>query len=718
MRIDTISLIFSCFVAAFLGIAVLIRNLKNPAYRNFSLFCCFLLARDFLCLTKGFENHVFYDPQLFLLVSLFIGPISLLWLRELQPSSSNLIKRAKWFYLILLVGIGIAVFLPGYHRWKGLLLTLTEATYLIPAYLWTAVLAKSEKTEVLPREKLRYRYALWGLVVVVALHLTDTLYFSDLSSVVPLGTLARAIYLIFLFQLFIQRELLTAQELLSRAFLFGSISLILSGIYWLLVSWVGSRPSLFLFNTVVASFAIMVLFEPLKAAVSHLMDKLFLKKKVQLESELNNLAEDLRGIGDPRELSSKIARSLKQVLGIDRAALYLLEKDGVNYLRADSRFEEPSCELSSANPLIEYMTLRRGRPFIGDSIRTDLQSFHSTQGRRFLEDCLETLRQLEADLVIPFFYSDRVVGFIAAPLSERIILSTDLLRLFVPVSRQIALLLKSAQALSISREREQLATIGEMAAGLAHEIKNPLGAIKGAADLLSQENHSESEQEYLKIIQDEANRLSGVLTRFLDFAKPRKQDPESSCNPLKVVEHTAALCIQDSKIGFSVHADQSDIEAVVDPEILKQVLVNLFLNAMQAMEGQQNASLTVLIKEIKNRRRWAWGIPFFKTIEGWGKLGEQSDVPFVEIEVKDNGPGISVINRAKVFTPFFTTKAKGTGLGLAICLRLIESAGGTIQIRPNIPRGTRVILHLPAMFRSPKTSLANISPAFSPEGAR
>lgn len=716
MRIDTISLILSCFVAAFLGIAVLIRNFKNPGYRSFSLFCVILLARDFLCLMKGFEKTALYDPQVFLMVSLFLGPTSLLWLKELQPNCSGLIDRIKWFYLPLLGVIGVASFFPGYSRWSGLLIALTETSYLVPAYLWTAVLVRSEKQETLPREKMRYRYASWGLVVVIALHLTDTLYFSDLSTIVPLGTLARSLFLIFLFQLFIQRELLTAQELVSRAFLFGSLSLILSGIYWLLVSWVDSRPGLFLFNTFVASFAIMVLFEPLKNAVSRLMNMVFLRKNVQLESELNALAEDLRGIADPRELSIKIAASLKRVLGIDKAVLFLLEKDGLSYLRADGRFEELGGELSSANPLVEYMTLRRGRPFVGDSIRTDLQSFHSAQGRKFLEDCLESLRNLGADLVVPFFYSDKVVGFVAAPLSERIILSTDLLRLFVPVSRQIALLLKSAQALTVCRDREKLVTIGEMAAGLAHEIKNPLGAIKGAAELLTHEKNPESAEEYLKIIQDEANRLSGVLTQFLDFAKPRKQDPESVCDPLKVIEHTAALCMRDAKVSFLVHSDRSDLSVEADPEILKQVLLNLFLNAIQAMEGQADAALKVLVTEIKPRRRWAWGIPLFKTIEGWERSAEQPDKPFVEIEVQDNGPGISPVDRNKIFTPFFTTKPKGTGLGLAICLRLIESIGGTIQVRPNTPKGTRVILHLPVATKSPKP-ISSSFPVLSPQGA-
>lgn len=147
MRIDTISLILSCFVAAFLGIAVLIRNFKNPVYRSFSLFCGILLARDFLCLMKGFEKTALYDPQIFLLLSLFVGPISLLWLKELQPDSSSLIARTKWFYLPLLGAIGFVSFFSGYSRWSGLLIALTEATYLIPAFFGRLCLLKvsSEK---------------------------------------------------------------------------------------------------------------------------------------------------------------------------------------------------------------------------------------------------------------------------------------------------------------------------------------------------------------------------------------------------------------------------------------------------------------------------------------------------------------------------------------------------------------------------------------------
>ncbi|NDC23502.1 MAG: hypothetical protein EB078_02005, partial [Proteobacteria bacterium] len=623
MRIDTITLIVSAFVSAFLAIAVLIKNFRNPLYISFSLFCGVLLTRDVLCLMRGFEHPVLFNQTLFLWVTLFVGLSSLWWLSELRPTQKKRLKHLAIPYATLLLGLGLTTFWLNADRYGSLILAIAEATFLFPAYVWTVTMVRATQEEELPREKVRYRYAVWGLVLVVGLHLTDTLYFTEQSAIVPLGTLARSVYLIFLFQLFIQRELLTTPELLSRIFLFGVISVVLSLIYWLLVSWVDTRPGLFLFNTFIASFAIMVLFDPLRSAVSRLMKKLFLKRDIELERELNALADDLRGIADPVELSRRIRESLKLVLGIEKASLYLLERDGVSYVRAELASGEPASELSASSSLAEYMTLRRGRPFVVESLRSDLESFHSTQGKKFVEDCLESLKQLAVDLIIPFFYDAKVIGFVAAPLSEKIIVSNDLLRLFVPVARQIALLLKSAQTLTVLRDRDKLAAIGEMAAGLAHEIKNPLGAIKGAAELLSDDKNEKEASEYLAIIKAEADRLSGVLTQFLDYARPRRHDPESSCWPLKVIEHTAALVLRDSKVKFAVQSDANDIQADVDPEILKQVLLNLFLNAIQALDETPDGTLKVVVKEIKPKFRWGLGIPLYKAFEGWRSPQEQ-----------------------------------------------------------------------------------------------
>ncbi|MBI4405718.1 MAG: hypothetical protein HY537_16290, partial [Deltaproteobacteria bacterium] len=278
----------------------------------------------------------------------------------------------------------------------------------------------------------------------------------------------------------------------------------------------------------------------------------------------------------------------------------------------------------------------------------------------------------------------------------RIALSNEQLRLFIPISRQAALLLKNAQALTRLRSRERLAAVGEMAAGLAHEIKNPLGAIKGAAELLKGNVSKEADSEFLEIILDETDRLSSVLSDFLDYAKPRRVLPQTSCDPMHVIDRTASMILRDSKVSLDIRSEwQGLIEA--DPEVLKQVLLNLILNAVQATEGMDDRRIEVWVREAKPKRLFAFAdaVPIYKTWEGWNLAKAVSQKSSIEIEVKDNGCGIPPEDLPRIFQPFYTTKPKGTGLGLAICQRLIEGMGGHIHVKPNKPHGTIFAVRLP-----------------------
>lgn len=335
-----------------------------------------------------------------------------------------------------------------------------------------------------------------------------------------------------------------------------------------------------------------------------------------------------------------------------------------------------------------------------ETIESDRDSFHSAQPRRFCQSCLESLRKIGADFIIPLLHESRLVGFCAVSTGERLALSNEQLRLFTPVARQIALSLKNVQAFALLRDRDKLAVVGEMAAGLAHEIKNPLGAIKGAAQLLKTETSvGESPSgEFLKIILDETDRLSGVLTDFLDYAKPRRTYPQTSCDPLRVIEHTAALILQDSKINIEMVSERTGIRIEADPEGLKQVLLNLFLNAIQAMQGfTDSPNLKIEVREIRPKKLFplAESLPLYKIWEGWQALTNSPSRAFLEISVKDNGVGIAAEDLSRIFVPFYTTKPKGTGLGLAVCQRLIEGMGGSIHVRANRPAGTVFTIHLP-----------------------
>jgi signal transduction histidine kinase len=248
------------------------------------------------------------------------------------------------------------------------------------------------------------------------------------------------------------------------------------------------------------------------------------------------------------------------------------------------------------------------------------------------------------------------------------------------------------------RDRDKLAAIGEMAAGLAHEIKNPLGAISGAAQLLRESREaSPSDHEFLGIILDETRRLSGVVSDFLDYAKPRRNQPQMSCDPIRVIEHTASLAVRDARISWELRAESEGLALEADPEILKQCLLNLFLNATQAMEGRDRPFLRVSVRELRPRKIFSSSdaLPWQKVLEGWDVLKGAPSVPYIEIEVEDNGRGIADVDLPRIFEPFYTTKARGTGLGLAITKRLVEEMGGTIAVRSRFGAGTTFTLHLP-----------------------
>ncbi len=630
-----------------------------------------------------------------------IGP-AIFWLL------SEITHQKKWFRKVIFLYSVLTAFLVGFFtlssqtKWGNIQVALSHFSILIPAFFSVLIFSRAEKAKELTRERLRLRNAKWGALISIAFFLTDALRMSGVIDVPPLGTLGRTLYLFFIFQTFIQRELLTVDEILTKMVQFSGVALMLSSIYLLLLSWVGDQKGLFFFNTFIASFVVIVLFDPIRTQATWLTRKILLKRNFLLESELTKLSNELLGVVDPLEISRRLAVTLKKTLGVKEANLYLLDRDQLSYVGFGSLTESLD-ELSVSSPLVEYTSLRRGRPFVVETIENDRDTFREAQSRKFCEKCVDTMRNLSADLLIPFQHESKLIGFCAVLATDKNVFSNEQLRLFIPIARQVAVLLKSSQNFLHLRDRDKLAAIGEMAAGLAHEIKNPLGAIRGAAELL--EDHQPESKELLKIIKDETDRLAGVLSDFLDYAKPRRNTPEVVCDPVKVIEHVSQMVIRDTKVQFHLNIEKN-VRIKADPEILKQILLNLFLNAIQAVAEAENPSLSVTVREVGPKPLFWFSnkIPLHKVIEGWEVLEEKSRPPFAEIEVKDNGVGINQEDASRLFIPFYTTKPQGTGLGLPISQRLVESLGGSIQVKPNKPKGTIFTVHIPlSSFKEKET---------------
>ncbi len=232
---------------------------------------------------------------------------------------------------------------------------------------------------------------------------------------------------------------------------------------------------------------------------------------------------------------------------------------------------------------------------------------------------------------------------------------------------------KSRIELSVMEENvkrvEKMAAMGEMAAGLAHEIKNPLAALSGAIQLLKEDTQFDDDQDKLmQIVLREADRLSSLVSEFLLFAKPQQGNPEI-IRLDKTIEETIGLFKQDDscrgRITF-IKKIPSDLFVKMDSGHLRQVLWNLLLNAAEAIEG----SGTICID-----------------------MYSQSD-GLICVKVADDGCGISNETIQSIFDPFFTTKKSGTGLGLSIVHRLLESYGGRLDVVSEPGKGSTFSLML------------------------
>jgi two-component system sensor histidine kinase PilS (NtrC family) len=234
---------------------------------------------------------------------------------------------------------------------------------------------------------------------------------------------------------------------------------------------------------------------------------------------------------------------------------------------------------------------------------------------------------------------------------------------------------------------DKMAAIGLLAAGMAHEIRNPLAALSGSIQLLQSELKLDDHQQHLmKITLRESERLNALITDFLLFAHP-PQTHKMVLDLGKMIEETLDLFTHSPSChpGISIFRPNPSkkILAEVDAEQMKQVFWNLLINASQAMHD--GGEIRIRLQKTEDGS----GIPYFFR-------PPKKEKTWVKIEISDSGKGITPVEKEKIFEPFFTTKAGGTGLGLAIVHKIIENHSGLIKVESEVGRGSTFTILLPA----------------------
>ncbi|MGZ3697031.1 MAG: two-component system sensor histidine kinase NtrB, partial [Bdellovibrionota bacterium] len=454
-------------------------------------------------------------------------------------------------------------------------------------------------------------------------------------------------------------------------------------------AWIENSPGLFFLNSFIASFLLIMLLDPLRRIVGYFTERLLTQKHLRLQQTLRESQRKLTGIVDQGTLFQAILLTADQTLQPEWAALFTLRSDGTKYRRVRTNGIEPEMrpgepavltELLADHPLLAYCERlhRKGElPILLDQIiESEIDRSASRVQCEALAALIQGLRALGSNLLIPLFDAGKILGFVTLRVPqppEPWGNNWGLLPVIYPFFEQAAQTLRNMEVYVRQREKERLATIGEMAAGLAHEIRNPLGAIKGAAQFLDPTS-DKPESRFLNIILEEVDRLNRVVTQFLDYSKPlttefKRVDLTKLTD--KTVELMAASVNPGIRLIFQPSAEPA--YAMVNGEQIQQVLLNFIQNALKALDGRLDGVIRV-----------------------WIELGAPEALSReVTISVEDNGNGIKRENLEKLFIPFFTTSPSGTGLGLSISQKIIEVHRGRIEVATEEGRFTRFSMVLP-----------------------
>ncbi len=729
---SSISALLSALTLVLLG-AVLLSRSRRPAYRAFIVLCSNMLLWHLFNIFRGGDRAAYLSLSAQIALPLTLVGFLRTWLnsgRDGSAPSRRAVGAPRYAWLAVLLAEVALLYaytrrgsgaLPSSSRWVASLPSVLQVATLFSLYaalspLWRAYLSTLSRVD-----KRRLLYLIGVGVLCITAAAIDYLPQPLGRGGPAIGSLLTIVYLYFLQQTLVMDRLLDINELLGRVVVLSAFVLLLSAVQTVL-TLIGVQPQQVV--TVVA-FLILLLYEPLRVVLEKQVQRITTRERTELQHSLAELRQLLPNVIDPREAVRLVLAVFEDTRRLTQAAIYLLEADGSGYELVGS--------FGSSRPALRLDTAAR-RPFWIRLIATRqpitlerLQYEHGQTGPsdaaaiENLDAIARVLVEVQASAVLGIFSgtgsssgstapvpggSEKTSGEFASPdvllgllcikdkdPGERLndSFSVGDLDIYAGIAAQLSITLQNSKLYDRMKERDRLAALGQMAAGLAHEIRNPLGAIKGAAELIAPGRDGrlpadEDVAEFSGIILEETRRLGRVVSQFLDYARPLRGDYQP-IDINDVVRRTESLLRplaeelkNDSPPGFvppEIVVQLSDDlpKTRGDAEQLRQVFLNLGLNALQAMAEQTRANLAASPDQEPPRGR----LSISTGLRHGGRLGGPTQ--HIEVRFSDSGPGLSQSVQKNLFIPFFTTKERGTGLGLAISQRIIENHDGFIEVR-------------------------------------
>ncbi len=726
MDIRTQAALLAAIVTLALAAAAMLRENRSRVFTLFAVLAAdlflFSLAIFFLRWSEAFATA--WWERLAVVSGALVPAAALAFFLEFLGVARRPARRARNAMLAgSLTGFAVAV-TPLVHVKPAKLVVAAYAVGGLAAVLsvlWGKLHVSQTRVD-----RARLQYLFIGAAVAMVLSTLDMLpRFGLPYPLEGLGSISLTLFMFFLSQTLQRHRLLDLHEFLGKIVVVTALGLVLVAIYGGLVSWVGDRPELFYFNTVVASFVILSFFDPMRERVEEWVVATLFRERYELVRRIETLRRRTAKVIEPAGLSEVVLDGLVETRRVTHCSLWLVAEDRPGYRLLDFRgpppvpFLEPATARAllgasaSAQKAILLENIDRRVAELRSLLPTGPADHERRGGRgapgaiaeelKRLSDARAVMSSMRAGICMPLLAGDRVIGFLAC-WDERVpeSFASDEIAALLELADRCALVVENSKLYQQMKERDRLAALGEMSAGLAHEIRNPLAAIKGAVQYLDPQKLRAEDREFLEIVIEEVNRLNGVVSQFLDYSRPLKPAlAPTSVND--VLEKTFKLLHGETPAGISVDLTLAEWLPRVnaDAEQLKQVFLNLALNAFQAMPAGGRLDVSTRL----TRDELAF----------WREGARRNDV--VEVRFRDSGPGIPEDARERIFVPFYTTKEKGTGLGLAISQRLVKAHQGTIQVRSAPGEGAEFLVSLPGI-REERPPEAAGSPADEEEKAR
>jgi two-component system sensor histidine kinase HydH len=605
---------------------------------------------------RGFKLFLLYLIPMALVVTFFLTfRINIERFKELR----NVLYYGLLFEepLILLVFLGLIVLFSG-----------------ICIYWGIKNLIQSLRTTRIPKQKLQIKYLIFGIVsmAIVGTIINLSNYFLKLGWPIFFLASLYSILVSFFFAIaLIKYRLLDIHLLIRGGIVYSSVSGLILAIYILIIKNIGETlsqraygKSLLVESALILALVFLLL--PFQRKVGDWIDLFFYMERVRFRTKLSEFSRTLTELVELDEVAKTTVHFITQALHVDSVAFFFLKNEMNEY--------RPIC----GTPLHGVMIYLTQHPFIkrmeSNARAVDLEHLREIEGE--VEE-IDDLIEKGWVAVAPLFLKEKLLGFIllGKKRSEKDY-TVEELELLEAFSNQTALAISRAliyREMSLKDKQimqaEKMAAIGELAAGIAHEIRNPLGIISGSAETVRKHEDRKIREEMTNYILEESKRINRLISTFLDFARPKEPKLES-CDLREILEKTLLLLSpQANTLGVEIQKEipQKFLQVSIDPDQMRQAFTNLGVNALEAMPQGGVLKVTVL-EDAKDK---------------------------IVVRFGDTGKGIPHEAQAKVFDPFFTTKEGGTGLGLSIVHRIIAQHGGDISVEGEEGRGSIFTIALP-----------------------